>query len=460
MRLRKRAYILTSILLFLATIGASAACRPQLPPISASPAYSPASFPTSIVQASDTAAPPATDTAMPISSATPGVTIEIDGPLSPISYVTPLMCLHVTEDTAIVYFELESISEGYLFYWPVSASPGESKMVPFSSDSAEQLMTVTGLTPGLEYYFAVGIQAGNRDALMPKFLDGLWDPIRVRTKKENDWPLRVGAIGDSGFGEPVTMQLAELMASYDLDFVLHMGDIVYHVDENNGPEEAFALKYFRPFAPLLRLTTIYPVLGNHEYDSAALKDGLPYFDAVFPALPDMSMSQGGVGETRHWYAVTYGSVQFVMLNSQVFWSGGDEIAEQDAWLEERLSDARFGVTIPVFHVPPYTSGLHGNDGKLIQTNWVWRFEAGAVPIILSGHDHNYERLIVDGITYIVTGGGSSVLYPIHELLPESQFFAREAHFVFLEIYPDHLNLSAISSDGSILDQATIIFHSQ
>jgi len=33
--------------------------------------------------------------------------------------------------------------------------------------------------------------------------------------------------------------------------------------------------------------------------------------------------------------------------------------------------------------------------------------------VLSGHNHNYERYAVNGITYIVTAGGGATPYPIH-----------------------------------------------
>ncbi len=460
MKIRKKNHIFISVIILLAATGTLTTCRPEPTPISTTPSISPATFPTNMIEVSDTAAPTMTETTVPVATATPGLTLKIDGALSPISYVAPLTCLDVGEDKVIVHFGLDNVTEGNLFYWPVSASPQEGERVPFLGDSTEQLIAVTGLIPDSEYYFAVGIQADTQSALSPQFLGERWDPIRVKTRNENEWPLRIGAGGDSGFGEPVTRQLAELMMTYDLDFVLHTGDIVYHVDENSGPEEAFALKYFQPFAPLLRHTTIYPVLGNHEYDTAALKDSQPYYDTVFPPIPDLNASHGGEQETRHWYAVTYGPIQFIMLNSQVFWRGGDEIVEQDAWLSERLSDGRYAVTIPVFHVPPFTSGLHAHDGIPIQTKWVSRFEASAVPIALSGHGHYYERLIVNGITYIVTGGGSSVLYPLLNRLPESQFFARETHFVLLEIYPDHLDLSAITNEGELIDQAKVLFDDQ
>jgi hypothetical protein len=41
--------------------------------------------------------------------------------------------------------------------------------------------------------------------------------------------------------------------------------------------------------------------------------------------------------------------------------------------------------------------------------------------VLSGHDHTYERLIVDGIPYFINGVGGAARYEFREPLPESRF---------------------------------------
>jgi hypothetical protein len=99
--------------------------------------------------------------------------------------------------------------------------------------------------------------------------------------------------------------------------------------------------------------------------------------------------------------------------------------------------------------------VHPDDGRPVRLSWNWRFEESNVPLALSGHFHHYERLISNGITYIVSGGGSSTLYAKGESLPESQLYARKTHFVLLEIFEDHIDLTAISLDGEIIDQSTV-----
>ena len=91
-------------------------------------------------------------------------------------------------------------------------------------------------------------------------------------------------------------------------------------------------------------------------------------------------------------------------------------------LKERLADPRFRITIPVFHVAPYSSSIvHPDDGLPVRYSWNWRFEQSKVPLVLSGHFHHYERLVANGITYIVSGGGSSTLYAQGELLQKVNF---------------------------------------
>ena len=261
-------------------------------------------------------------------------------------------------------------------------------------------------------------------------------------------------MGDSGFGEAITYELAEQMATYDLDFVIHTGDIVYKVSDNKNVQEAFAIKYFQTHSPILKRYPIYPVPGNHEYYADAFFEDQPYYFHVFPPLVDTLHGDFGEPTSRKWYAIELMPIQFLMLDSQLFWRGEGRV-EQTAWLAERLQDDRFQVSIPIMHVPPFTSGIYPNDGRVVQVDWVPLFESGQVPLVLSGHDHNYQRLRQNEITYIVTGGGSSVLYPMGTPLDISQSFARRTHFVLLEFLPDRVKLSAITPTGEILDQAVV-----
>ena len=63
--------------------------------------------------------------------------------LSATSYTLPLTVQHVTETTAVVFFELESPSEGAVLISPL-ADPVNQQIVPFDSD-IRQIIAITNL---------------------------------------------------------------------------------------------------------------------------------------------------------------------------------------------------------------------------------------------------------------------------------------------------------------------------
>jgi len=403
-----------------------------------------------------TATPPPSSTSLlaptdqPASATAPVVLADTP---AEVEFALPPVVQHVTKDTAWLFFELSAPSPGVVLYWPTD-NPARQASAPLLPEVTRQQIVLEELEAGVEYQAIVALGPDSSGLYhQAMYWSQFWDPISFRAASERE-PLRIGVLGDSGFGGQETFRLAAEMATYDLDFVIHTGDTVYNVDENPDPYEAFARKWYLPLAPLLRTMPIYPVVGNHDVEAATLWQGMPFYYHAFPPFADPLLGSSAYEGRNQWYAFAYGDVQFLMLDTQTFFGEGGYNAQQ-AWLNERLADSRFAYTVPVFHVAPYTSGRHVRDGEPIRMMWVPQFEAASVPLVLSGHDHNYERLIANGVTYVVSGGGSGTLYAQSRTLPESQVFARSTHFVLLEIYADRIELRAIALGGEELDRVTI-----
>lgn len=391
-------------------------------------------------------------TAVPTALPTPPIQLA-DAPAE-VAYTLPLTVQHVTEDAATLFFELETAAEGVLLYWPAGDSTQQNR-IDLAAGSARQQITLQGLLPDVEYEALAVLGPDPQSGLFRQVLYSgqIWDPVRFHTVSTQQ-PLRIGVLGDSGFGEQVTYDLVREMAAYNLDFVIHTGDVVYKVYDNASPYEAFMLKYYQPFAPLLREMPVYPVVGNHDIELATEIEGTPFYYLAFPPFPDPRFAPSDRRGLNKWYAFAYGDIQFLMLDTQTFFGEGGWNA-QNEWLTERLADTRFRHTIPVFHVAAYAAGLHPRDGLPVQELWVPQFEAANVPLVLSGHDHNYERFQINGITYVVSGGGSTALYAQSEAPEGLQVFAQCTHFTLLEIYTDRIDVQAIALGGEVLDQATI-----
>jgi predicted phosphodiesterase len=395
-------------------------------------------------------------TPIPTSTSTPGPHYVAAQPHASSEYALPLTLQYVSDTSATIYFELEQASDGYIFYWAEEEDQANGHWVRFGGDERRHLKTIDGLERGKAYFMAVGIENEVKSFNSPSFMGQDWDPLLFRTLDLDNRSIRVGVVGDSGFGHEITRQLAERMAASDLDFVIHTGDVVYKVEDNTDPLEAFALKYFRVFDPVLERAPLYPVIGNHDYDAPAEWQGLPFYAQVFPPLDTDEIPAGGPQGFRQYYAFSMGPIQILFLDSQAFWTGLGT-ADQNQWLEERLLDNSYRASIVVMHVAPYSSGLHPNDGVAIRQQWIPLFEQSNVVLVLSGHDHNFQHFEVNDIAYIVSGGGSRVLYDIGILLSESVMFAARTHFVLLELTEDHIDLQAISVDGDILDSFLIEF---
>ncbi|TET96318.1 MAG: hypothetical protein E3J30_12025, partial [Anaerolineales bacterium] len=349
-------------------------------------------------------------------------------------YVIPLTIQHLSKTAADLYFILESPAEGAVFYSLQGDKSDQTQWITFNATTDTHLIKVSDLEPGALYEAWVGVSDEDGIHHPPSFANGTWDPITIRLPQEDDWPIRIGVIGDSGFGEAVTFQLAEEMASHHPELVIHTGDLVYDVYQDPSPPEAFIRKFYQPMADLLHAAPIYPVFGNHEgYGDTYWRDR-PFYYTAFPPLENGYIGDnfGGISDQREWYAFSRGDYQFIFLNSQQFYDGGLR-EEQNAWLQERLGGSTSTTNIVVFHIPPFTSGYHRDDGIPIRQAWVPLIEDANVALVLSGHDHNYERLELNGITYIVSGGGSNKLYGKQDAREESEFFTAQSHFVILEL---------------------------
>jgi predicted phosphodiesterase len=375
-------------------------------------------------------------------------------PIGEISYALPLTVQQVSERSAQLLFELDRAATGDILLREVDRGSNFVQVIPISANITYQQVYLGPLEPDSEYEAVLGLHTPDGSYAQPAFLGEGWGSVRFRTQQAAE-PLRVGVIGDSGFGELVTAQLVEQMAGKRLDFVIHTGDLVYNAGENTSPAEAFALKYFQPFALLLHQLPIYAVPGNHDYAQDARVDGKPYYFHAFPPLSDAKWANQPSPAKRQYYAVVYQNIQFIFLDSQVFF-GEEGSEEQDAWLTQRLQDDQFAYSVVITHVPLFTSSvIHPADSQPVRQAWHEKFARAGVPLVLSGHSHNYERLVVDGVTYVVTGGGSSQLYPALYIDPLSQAFSVSSHFVLLEFYEDQIKILAIDKNRKILDQAQV-----
>ncbi|MGW5986491.1 discoidin domain-containing protein [Streptomyces anulatus] len=184
----------------------------------------------------------------------------------------------------------------------------------------------------------------------------------------------------------------------DPAFYITMGDNQY----DDAHIEDFRNYYDKSWGRFKDKT--HPVPGNHEaYDDWDNQDEVAYRQY----FGDRATPQG-----KMWYSYDYGNWHFVALNSNRF----DE-REQLDWLKADLAKNSKKCVAAYFHHPLFSSGSHGNDpvGKPIWS----MLQAAGTELVLSGHDHHYERFAPqspdgqadpNGIVEILGGMGGKDLY--------------------------------------------------
>jgi hypothetical protein len=309
---------------------------------------------------------------------------------------------------------------------PVAAAVTRDESAQLPAGQRQWVASLEGLSPDTLYCYqlregeAAVAEAGFRSA-----------PAR-----DGATPARFVVFGDSGEGGEDQHAVLDQVKTVPFDFILHTGDIAY----DNGTRSQFEAHFFDVYADLLRLFPVFPASGNHEYET---QQAAPFREAF--VLPE----NGGPEGKERWYSYDWGPVHFVVLDTERIGP------VQAAWLEADLSAASDRPwTIVYGHKPPFSSGSHGNDAGFQQT-FVPILERHHVPLVLSGHDHDYERVKPqNGVTYVVTGGGGRGSRDVgHSSF--TAFSESVQHFVYVTATADTLALHAIDGTGAEFDSLVL-----
>jgi len=179
--------------------------------------------------------------------------------------------------------------------------------------------------------------------------------------------------------------------------------------------------------------TPLPCVGTDEFKRRSSAIKVPYLFA--PGNHDIGLDNGACylkwsGQPGLYYNFAIGRLSFIVLNSE------NLNETQIQWLKNTLTRDD-NKKVVCFHRPLYASKLNNHLIDTMRQPLHELFKANHVAVVFQGHDHLYNQETVDGISYIVTGGGGAPLR-------RGGFY----HYVRVTV-KDALGIEVVDIDGRI-----------
>jgi tartrate-resistant acid phosphatase type 5 len=245
----------------------------------------------------------------------------------------------------------------------------------------------------------------------------------------------IAAVGDIGCGETGTKTISSIQNDAP-DLVIFLGDLAYTSDlkcfftQTKGLENNSAG------------SSVLAVIGNHDIDSG---DGNKVTKKEL--MDHYQIPSAG------YYSKTFdnGNILVIAMNFTGLEGRSDGAKsilenEQYAFVKKTLENSNATYKIIASHAPfisqdctniDYCHEPLGNWGNATFVKYHELFKNTGVKLVLSGHNHNYQRAEKDGVTYVISGLGGRSQYPVIQ--------TAESHFADVYGYL-HLNFN----NGSIV----------
>ncbi len=375
---------------------------------------------------------------------------ELDERLAgPGDFIRAPYLVTVTDSSAIVRWRSSRpVQPGFRFW-----ADEDTLTATLPETGVDHTFEMTGLLPATDYFYQVRVQ------------DTVWtEAVEIRTFPEPGTreSFRFLVMGDTGTLSSGQIALASHINEEEVALILHMGDVAYP----DGTEQELTDKHFAVYGPILKRVPFFPAPGDHD---TRVRFGQPYIDAFTPP-------EGRPSGSPLYYSFTHDNVRFIALDTQEreehtarYGYLGDPSSEQYQWLLTELSaasaDPGIDWTIVYFHHAPYSAstGFGGHGSDLAVRRYLSPLMDGySVPLVFSGHDHDYQRSRPiranqraedgEGTVYIVSGGGGG--RRTFRGTGADWFTAySEQIYEYVRVEVDHyaLSIEAVDLDGRVFD---------
>jgi len=304
----------------------------------------------------------------------------------------------------------------------------------------------------VEYYIKI---SSKDDAIYGSFpvLPDLTSPIPPPSPPAIH-PIEIAIVGDNQNGASSFTKICKRIEKRNPHLLIHVGDMVQRPNRLKD----WQTQFFDPLGWNSKLSAKCPVLvayGNHE----AWWNGSEHSKYI-----DIDRDFNEDKENKilldaelTYHALSVGPVRFIVLDSNI------ETDVQASWLERELSKPstqKSPYKVILCHVPPFIEFWNPKTWAAGESNWSSYvksrlqplFEKYRVDLVVSGHQHNFQRGMLKGINYVITGGSGGKLdkerVADHRVFKETRV---QHHYLMMSVARNGLSIRVYSVNDRLLD---------
>lgn len=235
-------------------------------------------------------------------------------------------------------------------------------------------------------------------------------------------------IGDFGSGSSLQVEVADLVKSWNPDFIATTGDNSYV----SNYQATVGLSY----QDYLDTGRFYPSIGNHDWQYP--ESYLAFFD-----LPGNEL----------YYDVVIGDVHLFMIDNNFGWGTTVDPDEQEEWLIDALAGSTANWRFLIGHQP--------RPGDSDRSNYVPQelMRSAGVDAYFAGHNHYYQRTqMTDIIPSFIVGNSGRSLYNYIPGTDAPQAYYNDDHGAIRVVIDDSTityEFWSIANGGTLVDRYSV-----
>jgi Calcineurin-like phosphoesterase/Purple acid Phosphatase, N-terminal domain/Secretion system C-terminal sorting domain len=351
-----------------------------------------------------------------------------------------------TETSALIAWHTQTAAVGTLAWGDAPGSLTHS--LQDVAATQKHALTISGLQPNTRYYYQVTTDAGYSSAV-----EHFWTAKPIQSKA-----IKFLHYADCGYNNTIQNTLSDLMGQEPVDFAVVAGDV------DQGVGDAYDNVFFGVYKNMLARSCHYTAVGNHDIIA---NGGTDFYDSFYQPTNNAQQSE-------HYYSFSWGNAKFICLDSNGDYSIG---SDQHNFLLDELKCRDQEWLFVFMHHPPWTNAwdlsyyvpfqpfyqYDGNDD--MRTALVPYFEQYGVDFVLNGHAHCYQRGELNGIHYVISGGGGTSTLDQHtcqtapanlNCAPNIQQELYVNEYVRFTISGDTAAYATVDLQGHVIDTVTVI----